>query len=519
METWDYVKKCRHDKHSKDRSVVRCPVCKLSAFAVQKHVLEEKSRSKAIKETSYVKKVISRSKMLEAWGRQQASYSSDFMLGYVAEVCLSDACIAAMMHTSTNLNPLYTIPVGSRGSAGQSTLATYHQILTNSGFPNYYKENSLQIADLRSRLARKQRVQEVGEYAAIYLQARVRQLIAYRQTRRNILLRFELVQGFAGRSDFFVDKETRKKFSRNPLRYPLFMHGERPSSPRTIGRRLRSEEKRRKINYDNYLRNLGKGYEIIDEESDSYCRVLQQLAVLRDVVCIGMQSLTNVYGPPESVNAPDTAETGKGDAGAAGFDGFAGFDTSGFNRNEVDTPKLDGIAAGAASPRRQSAERETDSGDATSVATSRRTSRLSGVSAASGVSGTKSGSRGGSKGARTVSAQSRASVDRSGLDTRGAVRAQSGNQGESLFLTMHMTISKMFMMLHTHLVFEINTHSYSVKFDDLLDILLHLFLPNSNQVAVGVGIYDGARFIDPQGVDEHCPRNDEAAGYSPAGAE
>ena len=88
------------------------------------------------------------------------------------------------------------------------------------------------FADIVKLLQRKNRMVEVGYFAAVFLQSRIRKLLAKLRVRRIMLRRFEFVPATKKKAQFFIDTKRSHKWTR----LPYFLKNEPPGSPRTINR-------------------------------------------------------------------------------------------------------------------------------------------------------------------------------------------------------------------------------------------------------------------------------------------
>ena len=105
------------------------------------------------------------------------------------------------------------------------------------------------ILSLRNRIA------EVGHFAALFLQCRIRKYCCRLRIRRYMLRRFEFVPATRRIPDSYFDSALGKRIYNKPV----LLKNERASSPRTVQRRLNSEDKKRKERYENYLKSLPSG--------------------------------------------------------------------------------------------------------------------------------------------------------------------------------------------------------------------------------------------------------------------
>lgn len=109
--------------------------------------------------------------------------------------------------------------------------------------------------EMRNLLALRNRISEVGNFAAVYLQTRIRKHCCKRRMRRYLLRRFEFTPGEGFRSDSFFDSARGRRIYKTPV----LLKNERANTPRTIQRRLNAEEKKRKLRLEHYHNNMQRG--------------------------------------------------------------------------------------------------------------------------------------------------------------------------------------------------------------------------------------------------------------------
>lgn len=252
---FDYIKFCKHDL--KDESQVEfCPLCRLVNVSVQKHFKDEEILKEKARQLSIFNRILLRYNLLESWARNQCHYIEDILIGQAIEISFCKPLIETLLSMSTE-------------NASRTKL-------------NYF--------ELTKILEKRKRIQEIGQYAVIFLQSRIRKLFSYKHIKRVLLKRFEYIPANKFRSDFFLDSETHRKWHR----YPRIIRSERPITPNTLKRRLNFQEKNRNESFQRYKRLPPSAMTSWEDESINIMR-LRQLALFKDVLTIAMKTVNDQH--------------------------------------------------------------------------------------------------------------------------------------------------------------------------------------------------------------------------------
>lgn len=259
---WDYLKSCKHDLTG--INMAQCPMCRLVNVAVRGHFQDEAERNRISREVSIVKRGRLRYSLLDGWSRNQGVYTTDILLGFVAEITFCGTVVEALTDMSLVEDP----------------------------------KEKLDFSELSKLLDRRKRMKQIGHFAATFLQTRIRKLCAYKATRRMILSRFELVPASRTRAEFYLDQITNKRWPK----LPQMLRNERPGSPRTFKRRVDYELEQRKkrfIVYESYAKKVRNDLFEMEEKKS---RQLKQLIVLKDVILTAMKAVTQIQGESDEAN-------------------------------------------------------------------------------------------------------------------------------------------------------------------------------------------------------------------------
>ncbi len=147
------------------------------------------------------------------------------------------------------------------------------------------KSADLDFSEIIKILSRKNRMKEVGYFAIIFLQSRIRKYLAKRRVRHILLRRFEQVPSTRRKAEFYVDNLRLHKWTRLPH---LLKH-ESPASPRTIERRIAADTKKSEIRMQTFQLawNRCDSDDLLNREH-LMVRLQKQFALFRDLCALAM---------------------------------------------------------------------------------------------------------------------------------------------------------------------------------------------------------------------------------------
>jgi hypothetical protein len=240
---WTYIKNCSHNLTDKT-----CPLCKLIERETAQWLANEHEQKEQIRKENFYKRAEMRYCLLREWSKNQISLYSDVALLPTAEIIFCSSIFETL------------------SSSSSQDLGEIFQ-------------------DLNANLMKRNRILEVGDYAATFLQCRIRGFCCRKRITTFMLRRFEYHEESARRGAYFLDKNTGNRFYSTPY---LISH-EKPGSPRTIQRRIAFKNNIREKRMEKYqaacrdanlLHQGGGQWETIEKGI-----VLgRQLALLRDLL-------------------------------------------------------------------------------------------------------------------------------------------------------------------------------------------------------------------------------------------
>ena len=140
-------------------------------------------------------------------------------------------------------------------------------------------------------ISRRNRIYEVGHFAALFLQARIRKFLTRMRLRRILLERFEMVAATKMKEAFFYDTWKGKKL----YQLPAVLKNERPATPNTIRRRLIAEQNKGEVRIQRFQISLERvpNHDIFFDE-DRFLIFIKQMALVYDLVSLLMHRIHHI---------------------------------------------------------------------------------------------------------------------------------------------------------------------------------------------------------------------------------
>jgi hypothetical protein len=246
---WSFIKTCTHDTKS-----ANCPMCKLIIRETESWIQAEKEKALHLRMVGFFSRAEMRYGLLVEWSKNQMSVMhKDTTSLQVAEVVLCGNFVEAMCTFE----------------GGYGAIKTLNKILE-----------------------KRMRIIEVGEFAAIYIQSKIRSVLCRMRVKAHMLQRFHFYHPAAKRGSYYLDKKDGQKW----IHAPVFIRHERPASPRTISRRLKSQEDMRQFRHARNKKILAQQPKFsqnnIWEHTEQNIVYMRQIVVLRDVVLSLMKTMS-----------------------------------------------------------------------------------------------------------------------------------------------------------------------------------------------------------------------------------
>lgn len=275
---FDYLQKCKHDlTPTRDPSL--CPFCKLVAQQLNTFFEKERQEKAKARHESVIRRAHMRYTLLQSWSKNQPLYFHDLFPAQMTSLSLVELSFSSAFVES----------LAAEAEAREEE--------TNKTG----KMHSSPFIDMQAMtkvLNRRRRILEVGIYAAVYLQSRIRKWCTRRRVRHMLLRRFEYIPPETGKfgrpkREFFVD--TMHGSQQWPT-YPRIIASERPNTPRTIARRLAGISRRMDANLAKY--NIFMKKYIVDgafsdlwSKETSYMYRMRNFVAFVDLVQAGMTAI------------------------------------------------------------------------------------------------------------------------------------------------------------------------------------------------------------------------------------
>lgn len=252
---WNYLKNCNHDLHENQC----CPMCLLVSASTKKFLIEEAKELAIARRVGTYHRAQIRYAMLDVWSRNQGTLAGDRYIGLSMDIHLNGPVLDALLYYSTS---------------------------TDCVLPS--------VESIVMALERRKRIAKIGQYASTFLQCRIRKVTTKKRLRKYFLRRFDFYpMDKYIKYDYYIDKKTTRRWKHQPK----ILKGERPGSPRTIARRINTEEKKsldRKRAFDKLMGTtfkLDRG-DVWTLESENLVN-MQRIILLKDVLSIAAALLHN----------------------------------------------------------------------------------------------------------------------------------------------------------------------------------------------------------------------------------
>lgn len=239
---FDYLRACKHEL---GRDALLCIFCKLVTNELGLFFDKEKEEKAKAREESAIRRTATRYELLQNWSKNQGLYYQDLLPAQMKSTSLVE-----MSLSSTLAQALFEEADLIEEQQQKGTLERRGADVVDFGV-------------LHKLLARRRRILEVGFYAVVFLQARIRKWCARRRVRHMLMLRFEYVPppevqdpNRKPKKAFFVDTKNTGQI-RSVL--PFLISDIRPNTPRTIARRVAGVERRMETRLARF-RSLIKAY-------------------------------------------------------------------------------------------------------------------------------------------------------------------------------------------------------------------------------------------------------------------
>jgi hypothetical protein len=305
---WDHMRVCRHDLESEGTAELPCSFCRMVQMQATKLFAEEERKAAEARAESIVRRGEMRYNLVLNWSKNQTSFYANLAVPNTSVSSAWSVDIGMSRSVSISLEEYATLL-----DADMQFRLNHAELFVNKE-KGEGEDETLNMERINSTLVRRRRIQEVGQYAAVFLQSRIRKMVGRRWVRRVMMQRFEKYHSVDGTSEMLVD--VRKGVVD---RLPIIIEDIPIKSPRTMGRRINAIEKKRDARSTKFQRYIAKfkneqrdakAYYIdFDEIELLKMRHLRNLVSLRDTFAIAMDVVTNYASPPSDASVTTATTT------------------------------------------------------------------------------------------------------------------------------------------------------------------------------------------------------------------
>jgi hypothetical protein len=355
---FDHMKAAKHDfRHPEtcQEGHNPCSFCRIIQLQCDKMFKFEAETAFRARQESMIRRAEMRFKLLGGWSRNQGTYYDDLIPGafkdcFMVDISISQKLVESLVeHAEFNemiagKEKLWgfglelgkgsgTGGTGGTGGARDEGIAQAAGVIGPSslGGASTADVGVLDLSEISKILSRRKRILEVGNYAATFLQARIRKMSARKRVRLYVLRRYEFVPSTNARNDFIIDRETNQIQEQ-----PKIIEDVKLNTPRTMNRKFAAVDRvrsQRLAVFQKYISNFinkdtGDFYDLFAIE-EQRMRSMRNFIVLRDVLATGFANLTRQIrdlrrsekkggaAEEEDYEEEDAAEKGEDDDGGS----------------------------------------------------------------------------------------------------------------------------------------------------------------------------------------------------------
>jgi hypothetical protein len=308
---FDYISSCRHEltvprqmkrkkpptENNPDPKFVHCPFCRLINSTLKPFFENEETERMQARLESLRNRSLLRTRLLYQWSQSQPFHYQYMEMDNSVGIIWSKSFAECILRNDSLLQLIQKRKTKSSFWFRASTNDLLNEHSSNSG-GNEEKLSLIDFSEMAKILSRNQRINELGQVAAVFLQSHIRKYLAKLRVRILCLTRYEfIVNKFGQKEEFFYDKLKLKKLKRKPK----LIEEERPGTPTTIERRLKHEwtlKQKKEEKYFQFLKTeqlefANNPFYSLDffERDVKIIQYYKQLILVHDVLLIAMKQL------------------------------------------------------------------------------------------------------------------------------------------------------------------------------------------------------------------------------------
>ena len=297
-KTFDHMRAVQHDFRHPPSCLdghIPCSFCRIVQYQVTKQLDYESALQDRNRDESMVRRAEMRFRLLGGWSRNQGAYYDELLPSAYKDSFMVDISISEQLVQSlTEYTEYLDMIKGSEVRWGVRSPQSKDAAPGASSVTNGGRKETIDMAEIMKTLQRRKRILEVGHYAALFIQARVRKMCARKRVRNYVMRRFEFVPPTKVKKEFIIDKETHAITEQ-----PYLIDDVQMNTPRTMSRRFAFTERNREARLQAYRKYIS--YFIDDDTGDFFdlfameearMRHMRNFIALNDVIKTGMACLT-----------------------------------------------------------------------------------------------------------------------------------------------------------------------------------------------------------------------------------
>ncbi len=324
---WDHMRACRHNLDKEGDIDLPCSFCRLITMQTRKILLEEEEAAANARAESIVRRGVMRYNLVLNWSKNQSTFYQELPMPnstvghmWTVDVCMSRNVVISLEKYSEILNAesefrktypelifQRELPSVENGDNNSNNVSIFEGDAATAS-PSIVQETktadeAIDMDDIRAVLTRRRRVQEVGDFAAVFIQSRIRKMIDRRMVRRKLMVRFEKVLSMDGETEITVDNY---KSQQVVDAVPRMIEDVNMKSPRTMGRRFHAIARKREERSSKFERYMSKWlaekgsltkFKDFDALEHAKIQHLKNIIAFRDSVMLGLEAVLNHIRP------------------------------------------------------------------------------------------------------------------------------------------------------------------------------------------------------------------------------
>jgi hypothetical protein len=242
-KAFDHMRAVQHDFRHPPSCLdghLSCSFCRIVQYQVTKQLNFETALQDRNRDESMIRRAEMRFRLLGGWSRNQGSYydellPSTYKDNFMVDISISEQLVQSLTDYTEYLDMIKGSEVLWEMRRPESLDAGPSDVSKEGG-----RKGLIDMAEIMKTLQRRKRILEVGHYAALFIQSRLRKMSARKRVRNYAMRRFEYVPPTKVKKEFIIDKETRAIAEQ-----PYLIDDVQMNTPRTMSRMFAFTERNR----------------------------------------------------------------------------------------------------------------------------------------------------------------------------------------------------------------------------------------------------------------------------------